>query len=198
MRCRKFLRLTRARSMLGLRDAKEIGIGRIACGLVFPYNFYFWRIFNEKVHLPFLEPNPTGSVNNEKKTGERMRVNEHELWTRRVENKESSLFSREFFPEKKTRMKCNRRRPRSSPLYLTTSSTIFVFGACNSAFTRISANSSFKSLLVQQKEWWKFSSEIKKFLLISFSEIKCFKNVFSEIIFSWMLNFIILKNIRVM
>lgn len=43
MRRRKF-RLTRARSMLGLRDAREIGIGQIARGLVFSCNFYFWRI----------------------------------------------------------------------------------------------------------------------------------------------------------
>lgn len=116
--------------------------------------------FDEKVHLPFLEPNQR-AVNNEKKTSERTRVNEHELWTRRVENKESSLFSREFFPEKKTRTKCNGRCPRSSSLYLTASSTIFAFGACNSASTRISANSSFKSLLVQQKECWNFSLKIK-------------------------------------
>lgn len=34
--------------------------------------------FDEKVHLPFLEPNQR-AVNNEKKTSERMRVNEHEL-----------------------------------------------------------------------------------------------------------------------
>ena len=151
MRCRKF-RLTRARSMLGLRDAKEIGIGRIACGLVFPYNFYFLFEESSMKRCHFWNQIIQWVVNNEKKTGERMRVNEHKLWTRRVENKESSLFSREFFPETKTRMKCNRRCPRSSPLYLTTSSTIFVFGACNFTFTRISANFSFKSLLVQQKE----------------------------------------------
>lgn len=101
--------------------------------------------FDEKVHLPFLEPNQR-AVNNEKKTSKRTRVNEHELWTRRVENKELSLFSREFFSGKKTRTKCNGRRSRSSPLYLTASWTIFVFRACNSASTRISANSSFKSL----------------------------------------------------
>ena len=149
MRCRKF-RLTRARSMLGLRDAKEIGIGRIACGrFVFPYNFYFLSEESSTKRCHFWNQIIQWVVNNEKKTGGRMRVNEHKLWTHRVENKESSLFSREFFQEKKTRMKCNRRCPRSSSLYLTTSSTIFVFEACNSAFTRISANSSFKSLLIQ-------------------------------------------------
>lgn len=34
--------------------------------------------FDEKVHLPFLDLNQR-TVNNEKKTTERMRVNEHEL-----------------------------------------------------------------------------------------------------------------------
>lgn len=160
MRCRKF-RLTRARSMLGLRDAKEIGIGRtLADSSLLTIFISEESRFDEKVHLPFLEPNQR-AVNNEKKTSERTRVNEHELWTRRVENKESSLFSREFFPEKKTLTKCNGRCPRSSPLYLTASSTIFAFGACNSASTRISTNSSFKSLLVQQKECWNFSLKIK-------------------------------------
>lgn len=135
-----------ARSMLSLRDAREIGIGRIADSSILTIFISEESRFDEKVHLPFLEPNQR-AVNNEKKTGERTRVNEHELRTRRVENKESSLFSHEFFPEKKTRTKCNGRRPRS--LYLTASSTIFVFKMCNSASTRISANSSFKSLLVQ-------------------------------------------------
>jgi len=136
--CRRKFRLTRARSMPGSRDAKEIGIGWTPANSSSLITFISGESrFGEKgcegVFSPFLEPDSERW----KEIGERTRVNEQKLRTRRVEHEESSLLSCEYFPEEKTRTKCNERRPQSSPLQLVLRR--FPPEACNFTSSRISS-----------------------------------------------------------
>lgn len=60
MRCRKF-RLTRARSMLGLRDAKEIGIGRMLADSSLLTIFISEELLRRKGALAIFGAESTGS-----------------------------------------------------------------------------------------------------------------------------------------